>query len=95
MISFDEFNLMKSDAFIINCARGALVDEKALYKALTENQIAGAGIDVMIDNIPTTSNPLLKLENFCIYNPQFYIHCLLLDSFFFFQKLANLRRALR
>ncbi len=57
---------MKSDAFIINCARGALIDEKALYKALTENQIAGAGIDVMIDNTPTPSNPLLKLENLIV-----------------------------
>ena len=66
MISFDEFNLMKSDAFIINCARGALIDEKALYKALSQNQIAGAGIDVMFDNIPTPSNPLLKLENLIV-----------------------------
>ena len=66
MIGADQFNLMKKDAFIINCARGALIDEKALYKALTQNQISGAGLDVMIENIPSITNPLFKLENFIV-----------------------------
>ena len=66
MIGIDQFNLMKKDAFIINCARGALIDEKALYDALIQKQISGAGLDVMIENIPSSTNPLFKLENLIV-----------------------------
>jgi glyoxylate reductase len=46
MISDREFNLMKPTAFIINTARGAIIDEKALMRALRKKKIAGAGLDV-------------------------------------------------
>jgi D-3-phosphoglycerate dehydrogenase len=48
-----EFKLMKPTAFLINCARGGVVDEKALLNALNNNQFAGAGIDVY-ENEPAT-----------------------------------------
>jgi D-3-phosphoglycerate dehydrogenase len=53
---------MKKNAYLINCSRGGTVDEKALYKVLKENKIAGAGIDVF-ENEPPINNPLLKLDN--------------------------------
>jgi len=46
MISDREFNLMKPTAFIVNTARGAIIDEKALMRALRKKKIAGAGLDV-------------------------------------------------
>jgi len=46
LISTNEFNLMKPTAFLINTARGPIVDEKALLIALSEKKIAGAGLDV-------------------------------------------------
>ena len=46
MISDRQFGLMKPTAFIINTARGAIIDEKALMRALKKKKIAGAGLDV-------------------------------------------------
>ena len=66
MIGPKEFDLMKDDAFLINAARGPLIDEAALYKALSEWQIGGAGLDVMVDNEPSRDHPLLQLENILI-----------------------------
>jgi len=56
---------MKNDAMFVDCARGGVVDEEALYKALSEGQIAGAALDVF-EKEPTTleSTPLLGLKNF-------------------------------
>jgi len=62
MISTDQFALMKSTAFIVNVARGGLIDEDALYAALKSNRIAGAGLDVFV-NEPPKDSPLLALEN--------------------------------
>jgi len=56
---------MKSTAFLINTARGTLIDEQALYKALLEKRIAGAGLDVLY-NEPPGNNPLCTLENVVI-----------------------------
>jgi D-3-phosphoglycerate dehydrogenase len=53
---------MKSTAFLVNCARGGTVDEKALFNALKEGRIAGAGIDVF-EKEPPEGNPLLGLDN--------------------------------
>jgi len=49
IISDTEFEKMKDNALLINCARGGVVNEKALLKALKENMIAGAGLDVYED----------------------------------------------
>ena len=53
---------MKPTAFLINCARGGTVDEKALYTALKNKKIAGAGLDVY-ETEPPKNNPLLTLDN--------------------------------
>jgi len=53
---------MKPSAYIINCARGGTVDEKALYEALNNGTIAGAGLDVF-ENEPPKDSPLLTLDN--------------------------------
>jgi len=53
---------MKPTAFIINCARGGTIDEKALYEALKKQKIAGAGLDVY-EQEPPKDNPLLTLDS--------------------------------
>jgi D-3-phosphoglycerate dehydrogenase len=58
-----EFSLMKTDAILINASRGGVVNEVALIKALQNNQIAGAGLDVFNEEPVPADNPLLKLEN--------------------------------
>lgn len=63
MIGEREMKMMKETAYLINAARGPIVDEKALYKALEEEWIAGAGIDVYEKEPPDPTNPLFKLEN--------------------------------
>ena len=62
MISTDQFALMKPTAFVINVARGGLIDEDALFAALKSGRIAGAGLDVFV-NEPPTDSPLLTLDN--------------------------------
>ena len=62
----DQFRRMKETAYLINTARGGIVDEKALYKALKEGWIAGVGFDVMEKEPPNWSNPLLELDNVII-----------------------------
>ena len=62
MISTDQLALMKPTAFIVNVARGGLIDEDALYAALKSKRIAGAGLDVFVHEPPTDS-PLLGLDN--------------------------------
>lgn len=63
LINAERLKLMKPTAFLINTARGAVVDEKALYAALRDKKIAGAGLDVFEEEPPLPDNPLLKLEN--------------------------------
>ena len=62
MISADQFARMKPTAFIVNVARGGLIDEDALYAALKSRRIAGAGLDVFVSE-PPTGSPLLELDN--------------------------------
>ena len=58
-----EFQTMKKNAFIINCARGGILNEEDLYEALLNKKIAGAGLDVFdVEPTPST-NPLFKLKN--------------------------------
>ena len=63
IIGHEEFSLMKPSSYIINTSRGPIIQEDALVKALEENKIAGAGLDVFdVEPLPRT-HPLLKLEN--------------------------------
>jgi glyoxylate reductase len=54
---------MKKTAYLVNNARGPIVDEKALYKALKEGWIEGAGLDVFEQEPTPKENPLLQLPN--------------------------------
>ncbi|MEM2567678.1 MAG: C-terminal binding protein [Candidatus Bathyarchaeia archaeon] len=63
MIGERELKLMKKTAYIINTARGPIIQEEALYKALKNGWIAGAGLDVYTKEPPDRDNPLFKLEN--------------------------------
>ena len=63
MIGESMFKLMKPTAYLINTARGAIVDEAALIKALKEGTIAGAGLDALEIEPPKPTNPLLKMKN--------------------------------
>ncbi|MDA4136646.1 MAG: hypothetical protein OK449_06595 [Thaumarchaeota archaeon] len=62
MIGERELSLMKPTSYLINVARGKVVDQPALYKALAERRIAGAGLDVLAKQPPDLDEPLLKLD---------------------------------
>jgi len=62
----NELKTMKKTAYLINTARGPIVDEEALYKALEKRWIAGAALDVMEKEPPDWKNSLLKLSNLII-----------------------------
>lgn len=63
MIGEKEITDMKPTAMIVNCARGGIVDEKALAVALNEGRLAGAGIDCFENDPPKTDDPLLNAKN--------------------------------
>ena len=63
MIGKEEFSLMKEGVRIINCARGGLIDEKALYEAIKSGKVAGAALDVFEEEPPSPDNPLLTLDS--------------------------------
>ncbi|MCP2030493.1 D-3-phosphoglycerate dehydrogenase [Okibacterium sp. HSC-33S16] len=65
MISTEQLGLMKSSAYIVNVARGGLIDEDALYDALVSGTIAGAGLDVFVSE-PPTDEKLLSLPNIIV-----------------------------
>ena len=62
LMNAERFKLMKKSAFVINTARGDIIDEKALVDALNNNEIAGAGLDVF-ETEPNLPNELKTLEN--------------------------------
>jgi D-3-phosphoglycerate dehydrogenase len=62
MISTEQFTKMKNGVRIINCARGGIVDENALYEALASGKVAGAALDVFAEE-PPTDWKLAKLDN--------------------------------
>ena len=68
MIDAAALKKMKSSAFLLNMARGPLIDEAALADALNHDRIAGAGIDVLSEEPPAASNPLLTAKN-CFITP--------------------------
>ena len=63
LVNAERLALMKPTAFLINTARGPIVDQKALTKVLTERRIAGAGLDVLESEPPDPNDPILKLDN--------------------------------
>ncbi len=63
MMGAREFAIMKESAILINTCRGPVVDEEALYQALTTGRIAGAGLDVMVQEPPKNDHSLFKLDN--------------------------------
>jgi glyoxylate reductase len=58
-----EFSLMKPSAFLVNTSRGGVVDQSALAWALTNGEIAGAGLDVLEEEPPAPNEPLLSMAN--------------------------------
>ncbi|MGA1873928.1 MAG: hydroxyacid dehydrogenase [Thermoplasmatota archaeon] len=62
MISTPQFEIMKKNAYLINCARGGVVDEEALYNAIVEGKIGGAGLDVY-ETEPPGETKLSTLDN--------------------------------
>jgi D-3-phosphoglycerate dehydrogenase len=62
MMGARELSMMKPTAYLINCARGGIVDEKALLEALEARRIMGAALDVQVDEPPKADDPLLKCD---------------------------------
>ncbi len=63
LVNAERLALMKPTAYLINTARGPIVDQKALTKVLQERRIAGAGLDVLDPEPPPADDPILKLDN--------------------------------
>jgi len=63
MIGARELNAMQAGSYLITTARGGIVDENALAKALESKHIAGAGVDVWIEEPPPLTHPLLAFDN--------------------------------
>ena len=63
LVNAERLALMKPTAYLINTARGPIVDQKALTKVLQERRIAGAGLDVFDPEPPPADDPILKLDN--------------------------------
>ena len=66
MFKFQQFIQMKNSAYLINTARGGIIDSGALEKALKSGEIAGAGIDVLEAEPPYVDEPLLYMNNVVI-----------------------------
>mgnify|MGYP000273367166 CR=1 FL=1 len=62
LIGEEALSKVKPTVHIINAARGGIIDEQALYKAMSEGRVAGAGLDVYAQE-PCTDSPLFTLEN--------------------------------
>jgi D-3-phosphoglycerate dehydrogenase len=63
LVNAQQLVRMKPSAYLINVARGPVVDEKALYEVLAAKRIAGAGLDVFEEEPTPATNPILKLDN--------------------------------
>jgi len=68
MIDEKHLSLMKTSAYLINMARGGILDEDALYRVLSQKRIAGAALDVMENEPPGKNHPLFQLNN-AIFTP--------------------------
>lgn len=63
IINAEKLAMMKPTAIFLNLARGGLVDEEALIKALQDGKLGGAGLDVLADEFPSMDNPLFQMDN--------------------------------
>jgi len=63
MVGARELSQMKSGAILVNTCRGPVVDENALYEALKGKRLAGAGLDVLVEEPPAKNHPLFTLPN--------------------------------
>ncbi len=63
LIGWKQLTMMKPSAILVNTCRGTVVDESALIRALNEEKIAGAGLDVLTDEPASPDNPLLHMDN--------------------------------
>ncbi|MGI6851390.1 NAD(P)-dependent oxidoreductase [Mesorhizobium sp. 1B3] len=63
IVNAERLALMKPTAYLINTARGPIVDQKALTEALEERRIAGAGLDVLEEEPPQADDPIIELDN--------------------------------
>ena len=68
LVNAERLSSMKTTSYLINTARGPIVDQKALTKVLQEGRIAGAGLDVLEQEPPDSDDPILKLDN-VIFSP--------------------------
>ncbi len=66
LLDAEKIGMLKPTAFVVNTARGSLIDQRALTRALEEGRIAGAGLDVLEQEPPSLDDPLLKLPNVII-----------------------------
>lgn len=63
LVGAEQFKMMKPTAYIINAARGPVIDEEAMIAALNAGEIAGAGLDVFEQEPPAADNPLFAMDN--------------------------------
>ena len=89
-VNDERLKLMKNTAFLINTARGPLVDEQALAKALESGTIAGAGLDVLSSEPPSPENPLIKAKN-CYVTPHYAWATLAARKRLMHETVSNLR----
>lgn len=94
MIGYEEFKKMKPTCFFINTARGGCVDQAALIRALQEGLIAGAGIDVTVDEPIAVDNPLIKMPNVMLTGHSAY-YSITSDLELFHKPMAQVVMALK
>jgi lactate dehydrogenase-like 2-hydroxyacid dehydrogenase len=63
LVNAERLRLMKPTSYLINTARGPIVDQKALTEVLSQRRIAGAGLDVLETEPPAADDPILKFDN--------------------------------
>ncbi len=73
LISYDQLKLMPQGSFIINTSRGGMLNEEDLCRAISEGHIAGAGLDVLLNEPPNPNDPLLNMDEVFITPHSAYI----------------------
>jgi phosphoglycerate dehydrogenase-like enzyme len=94
MFGYEEFKKMKPTCYFINTARGRCVDEPALIAALKENLIAGAGIDVTVEEPIEADNPLIKMPNVILTGHSAF-YSTTSDAELFYKPMTQVAMALR